>query len=203
MLLASAIWHLKTLSPVLEHSDTGLFRLLHSFSFRYRTVSGIWILFLYGTGLTVCRKIRHSALQKLYERGKADTLHVHTAGGGETPCRYIIIMVDRNTSCTYIYSSWWCYTLWFWQIRSKCRNAKKSYFGIGILATSQRRQSGIAGHGLVRHLPCYAYTHVRIHTVNTLQHFHSFVNTKLYHVPSKKGLAKLSVCKKNISKFQM
>jgi hypothetical protein len=66
--------------------------------FQYWTGSGVGIFFLYGTGLTGCRTVRHSSiLKKIYihpecphckQGGRRYTLHVHAAdvGGGE---RYI------------------------------------------------------------------------------------------------------------------
>ncbi len=73
------------------------FRHLHSFSFRYRTD---WMP--ENSAFHITKTVRKV-------KGGHPARPLHTAGGGETPCRSIIIMVSRNTSCTYLYGSWWYY----------------------------------------------------------------------------------------------
>ncbi len=70
--------------------------------FRYRTASGIGILFIpvpVWLDAVYSPTFRH--LKVLYEGGERYTIHVYTVGGGEEYTLHVcLLMVDRDTPCT-------------------------------------------------------------------------------------------------------
>ncbi len=104
---ASALQYPKSESCNGKHSRVGLgpliavpdwFRHLNSFSFRYRTH---WMPDSPAFSKTVPRCKGVHPARPYYWWWCRDTLHVHTACGGETPCTSMLVVVERHPARPY------------------------------------------------------------------------------------------------------